>query len=316
MTSPIQRSPRILRTGVRTTIFPKVLLLVGSLLTFCATTAIPSPAQTLTTLYSFCPGGPPCTDGSAPIAALAQATDGNFYGTTSEGPYGTVFKITPNGSLITLYSFCSQPNCADGAQPYAGLVQATDGNFYGTTFVGGVDQSGAGTIFRITPSGALTTVYTFCPHFQGCPDGANPEGTLVQATDGNLYGTTEMGGTGRSCSGGCGVVFKITLSGALTTLYSFNGTDGARPYAGLVQATDGNLYGTTYEGGGTNNDCMNGCGTVFKITPSGTFTTLHSFNFSDGYLPDGGLIQATDGNIYGVTAKAGLMVMARSSRSL
>jgi uncharacterized repeat protein (TIGR03803 family) len=129
-----------------------------------------------------------CAEGAFPLAALVQATDGNLYGTTSEGGasgYGMVFKITPSGTLTTLYSFCSQSGCTDGASPYAALVQATDGNLYGTTYEGG--DIGYGTVFKITPSGALTTLYSFCSQ-SPCMDGGNPEGTLVQATDGNLYG--------------------------------------------------------------------------------------------------------------------------------
>jgi uncharacterized repeat protein (TIGR03803 family) len=209
-----------------------------------------TPSGTLSTLYDFC-SQPNCADGRWPSAGLAQATDGNFYGTTEWGgasAYGTVFKITPSGTLTTLHSFCSQPQCADGEWPYAGLVQASDGDFYGTTRNGGANQSG--TVFRITRSGTLTTLYSFCSQ-PNCADGAFPQDVLVQATDGNLYGTTFAGGLGPSSSG---TVFRITPSGTLTTLYTFcsqpNCTDGQWPYAGLVQATDGNFYGTTSAGGG------------------------------------------------------------------
>jgi uncharacterized repeat protein (TIGR03803 family) len=197
----------------------------------------------------------------------------------------------------TLYSFCSQSGCADGYWLTAGLIQATDGNFYGTTEWGGIYW---GTVFKITPSGKLTTLYSFCNI--GCTDGYNPNAGLVQATNGNFYGTTLEGG-----ANGEGTVFKITPSGELTTLYSFCSqsgcTDGALPYAGLIQATDGNFYGTTYEGGTT--DCNAGCGTVFKITPSGKLTTLHSFNFTDGANPYAALVQATNGNLYGTTYNGG-----------
>jgi len=328
---------------------------------FCAATAIASPAQVLNTLYSFCAQSN-CADGSLPWAGLVQAADGNFYGTTADAGangWGTVFKITPSGALTTLYSFCAQSNCADGSSPYAGLVQATDGNFYGTAFEGGNSYSSCGlygtcgTVFKITPSGALTTLYSFCSQ-SGCTDGANPIGGLVQGRDGNFYGTTFSGGS--YCPpDGCGTVFKITPSGTLTTLHSFegNGTggggpvaalvqatdgnfygttgitvfkitpggtlttlhtfygaDGAQPYAGLVQASDGNFYGTTLYGG-ANGGCNygEGCGTVFKITPSGTLTTLHSFcsqpNCTDGDSPHAGLVQATDGDLYGTTSAGG-----------
>jgi uncharacterized repeat protein (TIGR03803 family) len=246
----------------------------------------------LTTLYSFC-SQINCMDGGYPYAGLVQATNGNFYGTTEYGGanhyYGTVFKITPSGTLTTLYSFCSQNNCIDGEGPYAGLVQATNGNFYGTTVFGGANN--LGTVFEITPGGRLTTLHSF-----DGGDGEYPYGGLVQATDGNFYGTTEEGGNG------FGTIFKITPSGGLTTLHTFDGEDGEYSYGGLVQATDGNFYGTT--SGGTYN-----YGTVFKITLSGTLTTLYSFcsqnNCIDGEGPYAGLVQATNGNFYGTTFAGG-----------
>jgi uncharacterized repeat protein (TIGR03803 family) len=154
-----------------------------AVLALCAMTAVALPAQTFTTLFSF--GG---TDGGSPEAVLVQGTDGNFHGTTYDG---TVFKITPGGTLTTLYSFCAQSACTDGANPVAGLVQATNGDFYGTTENGGA--YGYGTVFRITGGGALTTLYSFCAQ-SGCTDGQNPHAGLVQATNGDLYGTTENGG--------------------------------------------------------------------------------------------------------------------------
>jgi uncharacterized repeat protein (TIGR03803 family) len=168
-----------------------------------------TPSGAVTTLYTFCSKSG-CADGANPAAALVQGTDGNFYGTTRAGGNcippgcGTVFKVTPNGTLTTLYSFCPQTGCADGAYPAAALVQASDGNFYGTT---------GGTIFKITPSGALTTLYTFCLQ-SGCPDGSGPDAAaLVQAPDGNFYGSARGGG-----ANGGGTIFKVTPSGALTTL--------------------------------------------------------------------------------------------------
>jgi uncharacterized repeat protein (TIGR03803 family) len=240
---------------------------------------------TLTTLHSF--DSPNGTDGAYPFAGLVQATDGNLYGTTYEGGangFGTVFKITRSGTLTTLHSFCPPNGCTDGSFLQAGLVQATNGNLYGTTSDNGFANNGLGTVFKITTSGTLTTLHTF-----DVTDGQDPTAGLVQATDGNLYGTTFEGGANLY-----GTVFKITPGGTLTTLHSFDITDGAYPQAGLVQATDGDLYGTTLEGG------ANGLGTVFKITPSGTLTTLHSFVSPDGD-PYAGLIQATDGNFYGTT---------------
>jgi uncharacterized repeat protein (TIGR03803 family) len=270
-------------------------------LLLCVATRIASAAQSFTTLHSF----DYKVDGDGPVAALVQGTDGNFYGTTwgSGGAHlgGTVFKITPSGTLTTLYNFCSRPVCADGEYPAAGLIQATDGNFYGTTEQGGA--SGDGTVFKITPSGTLTTLHSF-----DGTDGAYPlyEG-LIQATNGSFYGTTSYGGASY-----LGTVFKITASGTLTTLYNFCSqsgcTDGANPDAGLVQATDGSFYGTTYFGGFSLSSCYGPppqCGTVFKITPSGTLTTLHRFDGADGANPIAGLVQATNGSFYGTTYYGG-----------
>jgi len=255
----------------------------------------------LTTLYNFCSQSN-CTDGSTPVAGLVQATNGDFYGTTTlggahciaDGGCGTVFEIGPSGTLTTRYSFCSQ-GCADGTYPYAGLVQATNGNLYGTT---------SDTIFEMTLSGTLKTLHTFCTQ-PSCPDGYFP-GPLIQAADGNLYGATEFGGSYTSCTfrtgePGCGTIFKITTAGALTTLYSFDDTDGAGPLA-VIQATDGNLYGTTLFGG------ANSAGTIFKITTGGTLTPLYAFCAQSG-CPDGinpeTLFQDTNGNFYGPTYGGG-----------
>jgi uncharacterized repeat protein (TIGR03803 family) len=268
-----------------------------------------TPTGTLSVLYDFC-AQTGCTDGSVPLGGVVLATDGNLYGTTSGGGAigdGTVFKITLQGALSVIYSFCSQPNCADGYSPVGPLVQATDDNFYGTVQLGGA--SGCGTVFRVTPSGTLTTLHSFIG-----TDGQTPVGGLVQAPDGNFYGVTESGGPGGSCGGaptaGTGTVFMVTPEGTLTTLYSFcsqpSCADGASPLAGLIRATDGNFYGTTQFGGTTiAGQCPDGCGTIFKITPQGTLTTLHSFVRSDGDMPSAGLIQATNGVLYGTTLTGG-----------
>ena len=249
-----------------------------------AATSIASPAQTLTTLHNF--AGPP-NDGAAPSAGLVQGTDGNFYGTTTTGGAdnkGTVFKITPSGTVTVLHSFAGPPN--DGNGPTAGLIQASDGNFYGTTEFGG--SNGTGTVFKITPSGTVTILYSFA-----CTDGCSPRGGLIQASDGNFYGTTSNG------THATGTVFRITPSGTVTFLYSFHCTDGCYPLGGLVQGSDGNFYGTTSLGGASNK------GTVFKITPNGTLTFLHTFQGSDGDGPYAGLIQASNGNFYGTTYVGG-----------
>jgi uncharacterized repeat protein (TIGR03803 family) len=335
---------------------------------FCATAWIASPAQTLTSLASF-----DGTDGSQPVASLTQGFDGNFYGTTSAGGAsataycsftgcGTVFEMTPGGTLSTLYNFCTaNAECTDGMFSYTRLVQAADGNFYGTTDSGGTDLGG--TAFKMTPGGTLATLHSFdmsegadpgslvqfLGSFYGVTKfGANGYGTafkmtragavttlhnfdntdgshpiaLVQGTDGNLYGLTSQGGN-LACTylelPGCGTVFKMTPEGALTTLYSFcsqaNCTDGAGPTT-LIQGTDGSLYGTTYAGGNptcTDLEGVIGCGTVFKITPAGVFTTLFTFCHQTNCTTEGSfdgsqpraLLQATDGNLYGVAGGGG-----------
>src|SRR5579864_7242707 len=212
-----------------------------------------APDGKLTTLYNFCSQSK-CADGEWPQSGLVLASDGNFYGTTQTGGVagagqpqlffgpGTVFRITPNGTLTTLYSFCQFSNCTDGQEPVASLIQGADGDLYGTAVSGGGTNNG-GTIFKISATGALTVLYTFCS-LSNCADGYDPEGQLLQTANGDLYGTTINGG-----AYGHGTVFKIPLGGAYTTLYSFCAKsgcpDGEGPSAGLVDASDGNFYGTT-----------------------------------------------------------------------
>jgi uncharacterized repeat protein (TIGR03803 family) len=263
-----------------------------------------TPAGKLTPIYAF--SGP---DGNNPYAALVLGTDGNFYGTTlyygSDGD-GSVFKITPVGTLTTLYQFSG----SDGYFPTVLVQSATDGNFYGITTWGGpstncTDRPGCGTIFKITPEGALTTLHTF-----DGTDGAYPN-ALVQGIDGNFYGTTFYGGanslpecTDNLSEAACGTVFKITPGGTLTTLHSFNLKDGALPTT-LIQASDGDFYGETSFGGHIAcSQSQYGCGTIFKITASGALSALHIFKGTDGFNGSG-LLQASDGNFYGTTAKGG-----------
>jgi uncharacterized repeat protein (TIGR03803 family) len=276
----------------------------------------------LTTLYSFCPKLP-CKDGEFPLGALVEGSDGSLYGTTSgQDRYGTVFRITTGGVLTTLYNFCTRATCPDGDAPGTGVIRASDGNFYGTTTLGGsytncpggLEASGCGTIFKITPTGKLTTIYKFCAQVK-CTDGEEPDAPLVQAADGNFYGTTAGGGV----NGDFGTVFKMTTAGKITTLYSFCSqinslgycADGSLPLSALVQGPDGNFYGTTYTGGAGSPNCTsgNGCGTVFSITPSGVLTTLHSFctdeNCTDGIWSSSAPAQATNGNFYGASVVGG-----------
>jgi uncharacterized repeat protein (TIGR03803 family) len=242
-------------------------------------------SRALTTLHSFTNG----SDGSQPYAGLALGADGNFYGTCFDGGangFGSVFKISPGGSLTPLYSFAF----SDGETPTAGLTQGNDGNFYGTTFEGGTNFY-FGTVFQISSNGAFNLLYSFT----NGSDGANPYAGLAQGGNGAFYGTTVGGGSNNN-----GAVFQITSAGALTPLYSFtNGVDGSQPRATLTLAGDGAFYGTTYAGG------SHGQGVVFHITAVGALTALHSFNgASDGANPVGQLTQATNGLLYG-TAYAG-----------
>jgi uncharacterized repeat protein (TIGR03803 family) len=263
-----------------------------------------TPAGALTTLHFF-----DGSDGAYPFGGLLLDTDGSFYGTTvtagancaSPDGCGTVFKISPKGDFSTLYTFCAQANCSDGFQPSGSLIRGLNGDLDGITGYGGNSTNcsiGCGTIFKITPGGALTTVYSFT----GPPGPFYPFYSLLQATDGSLYGTTSGGG-----SNGSGTVFKVTPDGKLTTVYSFcpqpGCADGDIPSSPLVQAVDGDFYGTTYFGGSSKS--CNGCGTIFKISPSGAFTSVLSFDSVDGFTPVGGLIQATDLNLYGMTVEGG-----------
>ena len=226
-------------------------------------------------------------DGALPQSELVEGRDGLFYGTTGEGGThgtGTVFKITTGGVLTTIYNFTGG---VDGCNPRAGVIQGSNGLFYGTTSAGG---AGFGTVYQVSSNSAFTTVYTFT----GGIDGAFPGIQLVQGNDGLFYGTTIEGGLH-----GTGSVFSVSAAGSFTTLFSFSGTNGANPTAGLVQGSDGNFYGTTFLGG-TNND-----GTVFQISPAGLLTTLFQFSGNtNGDFPDAQLIQGSDGLFYGTTSDA------------
>lgn len=247
-------------------------------------------AGVLTTLHHF-----GRAEGYNPYSRLIQGTDGNLYGTTTGGGangWGTIYKITLSGAFSTLHSF----DKTNGATPYAGLIEASDGNFYGTTPFGGINSIGLGTLYRISSDGVFTKLWDFGGTSQ---DGYEPVTDLVQASDGNLYGTTLVGGRN-----GTGTVFTVTLAGVLSTLVSFNatGTDGAGPYGTLIQASDGNLWGTTSAGGIP----MYDSGTIFKTTLNGQLNVMHLFQGTDGARPQGALLQASDGSLYGTTVYGGL----------
>ena len=237
---------------------------------------------TVTTIHTF--SG---SNGDVPTSGLVPDNDGNFYGTTSgtgyNGDDGTIFRITPSGTLTTLYSFSG----ADGSQPN-GLLLGQDGNFYGTTTGGGANN--VGSVFRFTPAGLLITLYSFVPM-----NGIEPKTALIQGSDGNLYGTTSG-----DVDGGFGTVFQVTLAGVSTVLHSFNSDGGSDP-SGLIQGGDGNFYGTTSTGGAYS------LGGVFKITPVGSFSYVYSFYdvATDGRGPLGGVVLGRDGNFYGTTAEGG-----------
>ncbi len=268
-----------------------------------------TPQEGKTNLHNF--AGPP--EGSCPIGGLIQGTDGNFYGVTEDGGsnncsaspmeqffqifgyccdpayggYGTVFRITEQGTFTNLHTFSGG---ADGAFPEAALLQGSDGFLYGTTSGGNIS---AGTVFRMATDGSgFTNLYQFINPTNGTTSLA----ALIQDGNGYLYGTTYGGGTN-----GLGTVFKISTNGAYAMLHSFvGGLEGAYPGGPLAQGSDGNFYGTTVSGGW-------GEGTIFRITPQGTLTTLYQFSGgADGSQPDyGGLLQGSDGYLYGTAYSGG-----------
>ncbi|HWW14100.1 MAG TPA: choice-of-anchor tandem repeat GloVer-containing protein [Candidatus Dormibacteraeota bacterium] len=256
--------------------------------------AAPAAGQGFTVIHDF--AGYQTQVGAEPFSAPIQGTDGNFYGTTASGGggactfgCGTIYKITADGAFTVLYSF-QEPDWG----PDSGLIQASDGNFYGTTAWGGgsancYQTNGCGTIYEITPAGVFSTRYSF-------NEAAGPS-QVIQASNGNFYGSTYYGGSSTNCYLGCGTIFQLTPGGTLTTVYSFGGSDGSAPSV-LIQATDGNFYGTTLGGG------AGGEGTIFKLTVGGILTTLYSFSGADGFEP-ASLIQARSGNFYGVTVAGG-----------
>ena len=244
-----------------------------------------TPSGVLKVLFNF-----DSAHGATGYGGLTLGRDGKFYGTATtagSGANGTIFKITSAGVITVLHNF-SGP---DGGAPEAPPIQGSDGKFYGTT-TGGVGTP-HGTVYQITSTGTFKNLYTF-----DVTHGAFPAAPLIQGTDGDFYGTTVNGGSGSND----GEVFKITSKGILTVLFPFDGVHGVSPIGPLIQASNGNFYGTTFGGGASN------VGTAFRMTPAGVVSVLHSFNFSpDGGRPTSGLVQGTDGNFYGTTSDGGTL---------
>ena len=268
---------------------------------YCGTLFKVTRGGTLTKLYAFTNG----KDGSGPMPGVILATDGDFYGVNTNGGNfgfcfgigcGAAFKMSAAGTLTPLFDF----TFSKAANSASALVEATNGDFYGTSVNGGISgcgptADGCGMIFAITPRGELTVLHDF-----DFNDGWDPQGAaLIQAKDGKFYGETSGGGGSSNCANGCGTVYRVGPLGVYEVLHRFKGTDGYGPQGGLVRGSDGNFYGTTNAGG------AQGDGTVFRISAEGALTTLHSFDENDGSNPGGGLVQATDGNFYGTTYAGG-----------
>jgi uncharacterized repeat protein (TIGR03803 family) len=232
-------------------------------------------------------------DGQLPYYGnLTPDTAGNLYGTTPYGGefgYGTVFKVTATGTASVLYSFMG---ASDGGQPVGGPARDAAGNLYGTTSSGGT--YGSGVVFKLTAGGTESVIHNFA---RSSTDGGYPSSNLTRDSLGNLYGTTQYGG-----SSFVGTIFKITATGTESVLYSFKGdpVDGAVPEGGgLLRDTAGNLHGVSYEGGA---DTL---GAAFKLTSGGTESVLLSFTGSGGGAPIGGLASDTAGNLYGTATEGG-----------
>jgi uncharacterized repeat protein (TIGR03803 family) len=241
-----------------------------------------TPGGVYTVLHNFGGGA----DGGFPLAAPAEASDGNLYGTTEGSTVSTVYKYALSGTFSTIYQFDN----ASGQGVVGSLLLGTDGNLYGTAVQGGANN--CGTVFKMTTAGIILHYYSFKCGLEG----AYPASTLLQASDGDFYGTTTAGGYN-----GQGTVFKMGQKGLVSILYRFRGkpSDGSYPIGSLVEGGDGNLYGATASGGEKD------YGTLFEMTTSGTHTLLYSFVHTLGAYPEGGLMQHSNGQFYGTAAKGG-----------
>lgn len=264
--------------------FLAVLLVLAS----CVLIPANSAAQTYTDLHDFnC-----ATEGCGPTytSLLAQGRDGNLYGTASGGGtygYGTVFKITPKGTVTTLHNF----DGTDGYYPVGGLVLGADGNFYGTAEFG---LNNDGTLFRVTPSGVFTVLHTFAG---GLTDGSLPMTAPTLANDGDYYGVTEFNeGTNT------GISYKYSASSGYTILSTFsNNVPGAAFFAPLIQGIDGKFYSTTYDGG------TNGSGTVYSLSTTGAVNVIYNFDTIHGGWGYAPVVQDSEGNLYGTEAQGGTL---------
>jgi uncharacterized repeat protein (TIGR03803 family) len=271
------------------------------------------------------------TEGANPWSAPIIASDGNLYGATEAGGNlscsyisslsgcGTIYKSDLSGNLTTMHSFSG----SDGAYPVASLKEVTGGVFYGTTDFGGSNtsqcvvfgttvQSGCGTVFKFDSAVGFNSVFSFGPFFS--PAGAGPIAALIEANDGTLYGANDVGGNS-TCTGtinnqlrsGCGAIFAMKSSTAVTAVHTFSGSDGAFPGGSLLSQPDGYFYGVT--GAGGNTSCSSyeypGCGTIYQLTTPGAIKTLHSFSSLDGAYPDAVLTRGSDGSLYGATVFGG-----------
>ena len=284
----------------------------------CGTIYRISPSGQQAVLYSF---GADVKMGFTPLGGLIQGKDGALYGVTASGgaySRGGIYKMTLSGTYTLLYSFGQNPT--DGASPGGELVQGADGSLYGITSIGGTNNcsqvpavfgtGNCGTIFKFASDGTFSTIYTFG---MTASDGVQPNGTLLLASDGFLYGTTQNGG-GNPCTssngpGQCGSLFRVSTDGKLTTLHSFGTTlqDALAPGGALIEASDGAIYGFSLSGGGGTCGNVFGCGAVFKMTKAGSYSVIYSFAKDgrlDGYGPNG-LIQGKDGLLYGTTGSGG-----------
>jgi uncharacterized repeat protein (TIGR03803 family) len=280
-------------------------------------------ATTYQVLHTFAGTG---AKGEFPLGSVIRDKAGNLYGTASNGgdlscPYGcgVVFKVDGSGRETVLYSFTGG---VDGAYPYMGVLRDEAGNLYSTTHGGGDvngDASctaafgfpGCGVVFKLDPAGKETALYAFT----GGADGSGPSSGLIRDEAGNLYGTTGFGGFNGDCPGaplpGCGVVFKLDPAGKETVLHTFTGgADGYIPYGNLLLDEEGNLYGAAVAGADVSGICsdvggLRGCGTVFKLDRTGTFTVLHTFDGANGATPNGFLVPDNAGNLYGMTFYGG-----------